>query len=74
MKLSDEISTQVNQILTEYDRSSFGKKWLYYTLIEKNPDLLNQTTPKGINIYIALALRKSGFKNTSKSLNWWVRK
>lgn len=72
-ELCQDITHQTTEFLKGYDRTNIGKKWLYYQLIEEHPEYLEKTSASTIKRHITRALRENGFKNTSKSMNWFVR-
>ena len=72
-ELCKDITLQTVEFLKGYDRTNIGKTWLYHKIVEEHPEFLEQTTPSTIKRHITNALKKNGFKNTSKGMNWFVR-
>lgn len=72
-ELCQVISRQTLDLLKGYDHTNISKTHLYNQLIEEHPEHLEHTSSSTIKRHITKTLLKNGFKNTSKTMNWFVR-
>jgi hypothetical protein len=72
-ELQQGISRQTLDLLKGYNHTNISKTHLYNLIVDEHPEYLDQTTPSTIKRHITKTLLKNGFKNTSKTMNWFVR-
>jgi hypothetical protein len=74
MTLFQEVTQETLSFVRSLDSKNISKTHIYHHLIDEHPEYLDQTDSSTIKRYITNTLRSNGYWNTSKKMNWFVRR